>query len=83
MSTKLGRVIDLQHLLWRGWFNGVCTCGLCPKCGAHGARGSGLCFECGRKELGELVGPALANAYAKGIKNMRKLEQEMENKVGE
>lgn len=81
MSKKYVRVMELQHTMWRNQFRGVATMGPCSSGCGRPARGSGQCYDCAKRELGELVGQQIANAYGILIKSVRAAENDMERKV--
>ena len=78
---KHERVMELQHILWRNMPKYPSTFAPCPRCDKSGGRGGGLCFECARQELGELIGDELATFYTNTLKAVRELETQMERKA--
>jgi hypothetical protein len=77
--TKRERIEELRHTMWRNMPSFPTTCGPCCRCRTKSARGSGLCFDCARNELAELVGRKPAEEYAKAIKKIRELENKMDD----
>ena len=73
----------MRHIMWRNTpGDGVlATNAPCGICGAHPARGGGMCFECAKTEMGELIGRGLATGYATAILKIRALETQMDEKA--
>ena len=81
---KIDRVRELRHIMWRNVpGDGVRTTNApCERCHKGSARGGGLCFDCARTELGELVGKLTASQYADRIRKVRRLEEFMDATAG-
>ena len=80
MTRKLERISELRQLLW---YNhpphvSVATLGPCSRCATGVSRGAGLCPECLVAELAEYVGKAKAARFLRLVKDVRKLEREMD-----
>ena len=77
--TKSERIEELRHTMWRNMPSTPSTFGACCRCKTKSARGAGLCFDCARDELAELVGRKPAEEYAKAIARTRELENKMDD----
>lgn len=82
--SKVDRIRELRHIMWRNTpGDGVLsTNSACGICGAHPARGGGMCFDCAKTEMGDLVGRGMATGYAVAILKIRELEASMDEKAG-
>jgi hypothetical protein len=80
---KVDRIRELRHIMWRNVpGDGVrATSSGCERCHKGTARGGGLCFSCAEVELGTLVGPGYAADYARGILDLRAVENQMDEKA--
>lgn len=82
--SKVDRIRELRHVMWRNTpGDGVrATNAACERCRKGSARGGGLCFDCAKTEMGELVGRGMATGYAVAILKIRELEAGMDEKAG-
>ena len=80
MPMRTERISELRQLIWYGhppWPR-ITTMGPCPRCQNGVGRGSGLCPGCLVKELGAYVGTRKAQRFLKLVRDIRKVEQEMD-----
>jgi len=79
-KNKEAELNQLKSDIWYQFPRGVTTVGPCPVCGKT-SRGSNLCIDCLTEKLSGLVGCEMAEKYIDAIRNLRKIENGMEDIV--
>ena len=79
-KDKEAELNQLKSDIWYQFPRGVTSVGPCPVCGKT-SRGSNLCIDCLTEKLSDLVGCEMAEKYIDAIRNLRKIENDMEDIV--
>jgi hypothetical protein len=79
-KNKEAELNQLKSDIWYQFPRGVTSIGPCPVCGKS-SRGCNLCIDCLSEKLSDLVGVEMAKKYIDAIRNLRKIENDMEDIV--